>query len=141
MNEPGHVSLTIHREQSEIIKGLWPLRSAIPRDMTIQERIRYLRNNSVPGVILDDLITWQDPSRMRIEKQWSADSQQVEAVENRIKVSRPPNYSLRPDRFSDSHNCVSWCVEIINQTLALECPLPEDPTGNITKLRKHLIQI
>jgi hypothetical protein len=139
--EPGHVSLTIHTAQEKQVKGLWPLENAFPVDVkNVRERLSYLKNHVVPGVVRDDLLYSRAQSQRLVEQEWPVTPQQAARVMLKLKASAlvSPPYSLRPDRFPGSENCVSWCVAVINQALAPQSPLPENPRGNITALEREL---
>ena len=141
--EPGHVSLMIDTTDGHVVKGFWPLASALPEGLnSTHDKLVYLKKHVVPGVVVDDLLAMRrkkESSNVRlIERTWPTSAQQTAlAVLKATSVVFPP-YSLRPDKFPGSENCVSWAVRIINQPLVPSGPLPDNPRGNISVLERYL---
>ncbi len=123
-------------------KGLYPLASAIPKSLkTPLEKLTYLKTHKVEGVLIDDLLKWREWRKlgaMAVMKDWLVSPSQMKIAVLKCAPVRTLAYSLRPDRFPGSHNCVTWCIEIINRSLEVGDLLPEIPSGNITLMKKHL---
>jgi len=78
----------------------------------------------------------QDSSRIGFD--WTATQAQASEASRRCIPGPRGLYSIRPDQFPGSYNCVTWVVETVNVSLGQAQTLPNHPAGNITILEKHI---